>query len=117
MSKMLAEISRIVNEDISNRVTQYDVLFEAITNSIHANAQNITCILNSYDNPLQNDTMITQKKVDTIKIIDDGDGFNQENYSSFCKYRTEFKKELGGKGVGRFVFLKVYNHAIYKSLL
>lgn len=26
MSQMLAEISRIVTEDISNRVTQYDIL-------------------------------------------------------------------------------------------
>ncbi|PWG81186.1 ATP-binding protein [Pararcticibacter amylolyticus] len=116
MSKMLAEIRRIVNEDISNRVTQYDVLFEAITNAIHANAQNIICALNSYDNLFQSDTVIC-KKVDTITITDDGDGFNQENYSSFCKYRTEFKKELGGKGVGRFVFLKVYEYAIYKSQL
>ena len=46
MSEMLAEIRRIVNEDISNRITQYDVLFGAITNAIHANATNIICRLN-----------------------------------------------------------------------
>ena len=37
MSKMFTEISRIVNEDISSRVTQYDVIFEAITNVISPN--------------------------------------------------------------------------------
>ena len=75
MSQMLAEISRIVTEDISNRVTQYDVLFEAITNSIHANSTNIKCFLNSYDSQLTDDTKeIGSIRVDKIKIIDNGDG-------------------------------------------
>lgn len=115
---MLAEISRIVNEDISNRVNQYDVLFEAITNAIHANATNIICTLKSFDDPLkENDVDIICKKVDVITVSDNGDGLNNDNYNSFCKYRTEFKKALGCKGVGRFVFLKVYEHVWYKSLL
>ncbi|MCO6147383.1 ATP-binding protein [Flavobacterium sp. NRK1] len=116
MSQMLAEISRIVTEDISNRVTQYDVLFEAITNSIHANATNIKCYLNSNDSQLTDDEKeIGSIRVDTIKIIDNGDGLTDENYKSFSKYRTEFKKALGCKGVGRFVFLKVYQSANYTS--
>lgn len=107
MSQMLAEISRIVTEDISNRVTQYDVLFEAITNSMHANATSIKCYLNSNDSQLTDDTKeIGSIRVDTIRIIDNGDGLTDENYKSFSKYRTEFKKALGCKGVGRFVFLK-----------
>lgn len=116
MSQMLAEISRIVTEDISNRVTQYDVLFEAITNSIHANATTIKCYLNSNDSQLSDDTKeIGSIRVDTIRIIDNGDGLTDENYKSFSKYRTEFKKAIGGKGVGRFVFLKIYESANYKS--
>lgn len=118
MSKMLAEIRRIVNEDISIRVTQYDVLFEAITNAIHANAQNIVCSLKSIDTLFREPSFSNVvKKVDSITIVDDGDGFNQENYNSFCKYRTEYKKALGGKGVGRFVFLKVFNNVVYRSSL
>lgn len=118
MSEMLAEIRRIVNEDISNRVTQYDVLFEAITNAIHANATHIICKLNSSDNPIKEENIeIISKKVDNISITDNGDGLNKENYNSFCKYRTEHKKAFGCKGVGRFVFLKVYKHVKYKSLL
>lgn len=116
MSQMLAEISRIVTEDISNRVTQYDVLFEAITNSIHANATSIKCYLNSNDSQLSDDTReIGSIRVDTIRIIDNGDGLTDENYKSFSKYRTEFKKSLGCKGVGRFVFLKVYKSANFLS--
>mgnify|MGYP001558558632 CR=1 FL=1 len=118
MSKMLAVISRIVSEDISIRVTQYDVLFEAIINAIHAKASKIVCRLNSSDNPMkENGVEIINKKVDTITISDNGEGLNNDNYNSFCKYRTEYKKELGCKGVGRFVFLKVYENAHYKSEL
>ncbi|WP_298767354.1 ATP-binding protein [uncultured Polaribacter sp.] len=116
MSQMLAEISRIVNEDISNRVNQYDVLFESITNSIHANATSIKCYLNC-NNMVADDgeESIGTIKVDTIKIVDNGDGLTDDNYKSFSKYRTKFKKDLGCKGVGRFVFLKVYKNAKYTS--
>jgi len=118
MSKMLAEIGRIINEDISNRVTQYDVLYEAITNAVHANAREVVCKFHSYDNPLnENGIALAQKKVDTISVIDDGEGFNDDNFNSFSKYRSEFKKALGGKGVGRFVFLKVYENVNFKSSL
>lgn len=116
MSQMLAEISRIVTEDISNRVTQYDVLFEAITNAIHANATSIRCYLNSNDSQLtEEEKEIGVIRLDTIRITDNGDGLTDENYKSFSKYRTEFKKALGCKGVGRFVFLKVYESANYTS--
>lgn len=116
MSQMLAEISRIVNEDISSRVTQYDVLFEAITNSIHANATSIKCYLNCNDNLLNDgEKEIGSIRVDSIRIVDNGDGLTDENYKSFSKYRTEYKKSLGCKGVGRFVFLKLYDYANYTS--
>ena len=118
MSKMLAEISRIVNEDISNRVTQYDVLYESITNAIHANASRIVCKLRGYDSTLkesEGNSEIFYRKVDNISIIDNGDGLNEDNYNSFCKYRSEYKKALGGKGVGRFVFLKIYENVNFVS--
>jgi hypothetical protein len=118
MSQMLVDIKRIVNEDISPRVTQYDVLFEALTNSIHANATEIKCYLNSNDNLLKEGNQeLGVIRLDDIKIIDNGDGLTDANYKSFSTYRSEFKKALGCKGVGRFVFLKLYNHVVYKSLL
>lgn len=116
MSKMFAEIKRIVDEDISSRVSQYDVIFEAITNAIHANSTSIECVLNSFDNPIKTEeTEIVRKKVNTIIVRDNGDGLHNENYDSFCKYRTEYKKAMGCKGVGRFVFLKLYSYANFTS--
>jgi len=120
MSKMLAEISRIVNEDISNRVTQYDVLYESITNAIHANATEIVCKLKGFDATINDSESISEpykRKVDCISISDNGDGLNEANYNSFCKYRSDFKKTLGGKGVGRFVFLKIFDKAEFVSYI
>lgn len=117
MGKIFTEVSRIVSEDISSRVTQFDVVFEAITNSIQANATEIKCFLKSQDNPFIEEEEWSAIKVDEIRIVDNGEGITDENYESFSKYRTDYKKELGCKGVGRFVFLKVYNKATYESCL
>ena len=102
MSKMYADIKRIVDEDISNRVNQIDVILEAITNAIHANATEINCFFNSSDTLLKLESSnIFTKKIDTIKVTDNGDGMNDLNYASFINYRTDYKKSLGCKGVGR----------------
>jgi len=115
---MFAEIRRIVDEDISIRVSQYDVIFEALTNAIHANATSIECSLDTHDNLIADgERTFAKKRVDSIIISDNGDGLNDRNYDSFCKYRSDHKKELGCKGVGRFVFLKVYDYALYNSTL
>lgn len=120
MSQIVAEIGRIIDEDISNRVNQYDVIYEAITNAIHANATQITCIFKSFDNPIKDENgeiELSFQKVHAITVKDNGDGMNDENYDSFCRYRSEYKKDLGAKGVGRLVFLKVYDSAKYRSQL
>lgn len=118
MSEMLAEIRRIVTEDVSIRITQYDVLFEAITNAIHANASHVICALHSIAIPMEDDAgKLGDKKLDNITVWDNGDGLDKTNYESFCKYRTEHKKALGCKGVGRFIFLKLYRNVNYTSLI
>lgn len=108
MSLMTAEIRRIVAEDVSSRLDQINVIFEALTNSIHADATTISCTLES---DTFGDIMTDAgpaNRVDKIVIKDNGAGFNDDNYRSFCKYRSDFKKNLGGKGVGRMVYLKVF---------
>ena len=119
MSQMYADISRIVDEDISNRVDQYNVIIEAITNAIHANATKITCHLNSNDIPMKDEdgNEMHPKKLKTIIITDNGDGMNDENYGSFSVYRSKYKKDIGAKGIGRLIFLKVYKSAKYISRL
>lgn len=92
--------------------------YEAITNAIHANATKIVCTLDSLDNLLKEDEVdLANRRVDSITVWDNGDGLNDINYKSFCKYRTELKIKLGCKGVGRFIFLKVFKHIKYVSQL
>lgn len=120
MSEMLTVIKRVVEEDVSNRTMQKDAMYEAITNAIHAKASRIICrLVGEAQAVLKDDTLneLAPKKVIAIEVEDNGDGFNDINYASFGKYRTEHKVELGCKGVGRFVFLKLFDDVSYTSWL
>lgn len=44
-----------------------------------------------------------------FSIIDNGIGFNSTNYESFKTADTRLKKTQGGKGIGRFLWLKAFN--------
>jgi len=64
-----------------------------------------------------NDEEVVPRKVDRIEIEDNGDGFDDANYQSFGERGTEHKIALGCKGIGRFVFPKVFDTVRYTSLL
>lgn len=118
MSEMLTNIKRVVQEDISNRVTQQHALHEAIINALHANATHVICRLTGEQDVLADDTgEIAPKRVVGIEVEDNGDGFTDANYASFGRYRTDFKMNLGCKGVGRFIFLKLFERVQYTSYL
>lgn len=57
--------------------------------------------------------------LDGFDIIDDSIGFNDRNISSFQEAHTLSKVKVGGKGVGRFTFLKVCSsvriHSVFKQ--
>lgn len=89
-------------------------LFEAIVNSIHAieDSRNkngrIQIIIerehelafeenNPYFNPIK-----------SFKIIDNGIGFNEANFSSFKREYSTHKEARGSKGIGRFLWLKAF---------
>jgi len=44
-----------------------------------------------------------------FSIIDNGIGFNSTNYESFKTADTRLKETQGGKGIGRFLWLKAFN--------
>ena len=97
---MLTETKQIIKEDISNRIIQFNIINEANTNAIHSYAKFIDCVLNSCNNPLNNGSkLLFKRKVDYILISDNFDGLDDKNYNSFCKYLSEYKMDLGSKGV------------------
>ena len=54
--------------------------------------------------------------VDGFDVIDDGVGFNDKNLDSFKEAHTLSKAKLGGRGIGRFTFLKVFSSVRVRSV-
>lgn len=50
----------------------------------------------------------------SIEITDNGIGFVEHNFESFCTSDSDYKMEIGGKGVGRINWLKAFE-VIYVS--
>ncbi|UOR06712.1 hypothetical protein MUN82_06335 [Hymenobacter aerilatus] len=54
--------------------------------------------------------------VKDIVIRDNGVGFNRKNYNSFQTAESTYKLKIGGKGIGRFLWLKVFDRAEVRSV-
>ena len=76
------------------------IYYEAIANSIDANATRIV-IRNKLDS-LKNSSSIK------VVISDNGDGFNDDNFSKFSKLLNV--KTDDHKGIGRLVYLNYFNN-------
>lgn len=119
MSKI--NIDRIVR-DIKTRSTRLTPVIEAVCNSIEAIGNSrtdgrIRIVLKrdgSQDMGLE-DTPV-KGDIIAIDIIDNGEGFTEANKESFDTYRSGHKMDIGGKGFGRFMFLKYFNHVSVESV-
>ncbi len=84
------------------KVSICDAVNEAILNSIQANASDIKVKFTTIkDNELS-------YKIKSIEIIDNGEGFNDENIKHFSTLYTKNKKEKGCKGYGRVYYKKAF---------
>lgn len=119
MSKI--NIDRIVR-DIKTRSTSLTPVIEAVCNSIDAIGEartdgRIRIVLKRdgsrdlgmEDNPVKGDII-------SVDIIDNGEGFTDANRDSFDTFRSGLKIDIGGKGFGRFMFLKYFNHVSVESI-
>lgn len=110
--QMQAETLSIVNDLKAVKIEQ--VAFEALTNSIHADATEIEISLNCLNADFANESTLL---VHEIKVTDNGHGFKPKDLESFGKYRSRHKKvRFGAKGVGRFLFLKLFENVNIASL-
>lgn len=48
-------------------------------------------------------------------VSDNGVGFNDDNFRQFNKGDTQHKVDKGGKGIGRFLWLKAFDEVLIKS--
>lgn len=100
-------------------------LYEAVVNAIHAinerrladssflNGRIIIEIIRSPQ--LAIPEVIELSPIEDFKITDNGIGFNERNMQSFLESDSTYKAELGGKGVGRFSWLKAFNSVLISS--
>ena len=105
----------------------YQALFEVISNAIYS-INNSTQTNGRIDIKLERDTVSQtqigvsdeelkkQQKVKNIVVIDNGEGFTSKNFDSFLTCYSELKHNDGGKGIGRFTCLKVFDYEEVSSV-
>jgi hypothetical protein len=98
-------------------------LFEAVVNSFQA----IEDLGESHPTPrieiiVDRDPVLSdgvgdlkEGEVDGFTIIDTGIGFTETNYIAFITSDTQNKASRGGKGLGRFVWLKAFEYVVIES--
>ncbi len=97
-------------------------LFEAIINSIHgleaggisADEGHIRVMIEREGTPLFDETPDasvpnSSEPLAGFKVIDNGIGFNEENFQSFIALDTQYKIDKGGRGIGRLLWLKAFD--------
>jgi hypothetical protein len=104
-------------KNIKSKSNVYTPIVEAVVNSIEAidNKPNgkIDIVVHR-ENVLEFDN--AKPYIKSIEIIDNGVGFSQDNRESFDTYLSATKIEIGGKGFGRFMYLKYFNEAKIQSV-
>ena len=125
---MQTSIKGKVNNFGDFKTQAYLPVFEALINSIHSieelheNINNgiidIKIIRDLTQKEITDEGINTREEKDIIgfEIVDNGVGFNDANYESFCTSETTYKLKKGGKGLGRFSWLKAFDEAIIESI-
>lgn len=91
-------------------------LYEAIVNSVNAideRAKNLGSFQGKVEiEVIRERTLFADSDKHTVKgfcVRDNGIGFDEENMASFMEADSEHKMAIGGKGVGRFSWLKAFS--------
>jgi hypothetical protein len=87
-------------------------LFEAISNSIHAIEEESLSTAKSKKiqiKLIRENSFLAESKIIGFKIVDNGIGFTSRNFEAFETVDTTNKISLGGKGIGRLLWLKVFD--------
>lgn len=119
-----------LNLDVLGRISNINLpfskglfpLFEAVTNSIHAiqergaegRGEIIITVERGPQETIEADDY-ELRPIEAIIIEDNGIGFNEKNFLAFLTADTTNKAHLGGKGIGRFVWLKAFEKVHIES--
>lgn len=134
----MSEGGEIVKEfsiDLAGRVQNFHLpksqvlvpLFEAVVNSIHAIEERREAD-NEFHHGSVTITILRDKQVPLklgagelplvkgFEVVDNGIGFNESNMQSFLTSDSTHKQKKGGKGVGRFSWLKAFTSVAISSV-
>jgi hypothetical protein len=113
---------RLSNSSLSFSHGLYPV-FESVVNSIHAIEEGggrgaITVTINrASDQPdMEGTGALSYARIDGFTIVDTGVGFTAKNFASFETMDSRAKATLGGKGVGRLLWLLAFDRARIASV-
>lgn len=100
-------------------------IFEAVVNSIYAIDDRLKSdsafaiedgkIRIILDRANESDLFGGKTELLSITIEDNGIGFNENNYNSFCELDSLYRESLGCKGIGRLLWLKAFDSAEIES--
>lgn len=117
---MSVDISRFVDTALKEKTNLYSPVIETIVNSIEAIRETERSDGKIIIKPIRSAQipMDTEALPDVVGFIveDNGIGFNMENRNAFDTLFTDYKVEMGGMGVGRFIFLKYFKNARFSSI-
>lgn len=113
MGKLIAtDIDGIIRE---LRIREEDFLlafFELVINSIQAIAEKGDTRNGKIDIYVEREEQVQNlfggRAIKSVRIEDNGIGFTDKNYESFTRSHSTKKADIGGKGVGRFAVLSVF---------
>src|SRR5688500_7507091 len=121
----------MIDTNVGGRLERMDLkarhclspLFEAVSNSIQSiqasNRHDGVVTVTLYRETPQRRLAIDAERsepITTVEIQDNGVGFTDENMAAFVELDTRYKIRLGGKGVGRLTWLKVFDRAHVESV-
>ncbi|MBR3921957.1 MAG: sensor histidine kinase [Kiritimatiellae bacterium] len=116
-TELVSEINSVVNFIKDFKTEALLPVFEAVVNSIQAiedrnglgdNGEIIVVINRDRQGDLFGAEGRREPEIESFEIVDNGIGFTKENFDSFMKVGSKYKIERGGKGVGRFTWLKAF---------
>lgn len=97
-------------------------VFEAVANSIYAIKQKREAFDDSFIGEIKVEIIRENSlfegvkgRIDSFVIEDDGVGFNEANMLSFLTFDSTYKEKDGGKGNGRFSWLKAFTNVTIES--
>lgn len=109
-----------VVKQIRSKSNAYLPIIEAIVNSIDSIKESgrndgFVNVILQRENCIEVDSNFIAP-IQSVEIVDNGQGFTQANRDSFDTFYSEMKLAKGGKGFGRFMFLKYFNNVHVESI-